>query len=113
MEPNELIEFIKNGLKIKEFKIKEFNNKKIALFMSSINDYNRVKAYLQKTKTKFFTFTPKTIKTKTYLLKGLSGNTDPDNIFNELCKFQNENLIFKKVSKFTTKKSINNGYALV
>lgn len=44
MEPNELIEFIKNGLN---------------LYMSSMNDYDRVKAYLEKTKVKFFTFTPK------------------------------------------------------
>lgn len=112
VEPNELIEFIKNGLHIKEFKIKEFNNNKIALFMSSMNEYMRVKAYLHKTKTKFFTFTPKNEKTKTYLLKGLSGNTDPKTIYEELCKFQTDNLKFIKVTKFTTKKSVNNGVDL-
>ena len=60
------MEFQKNGLNIKDFKIKEFSNIKTALFMSSTNDFNGAKAYLQKTKAKFFTFTPKDIKTKTY-----------------------------------------------
>lgn len=112
IEPNELIDFIKNGLKINQFKIKEFNNKKISLYMSERDDYNRVKAYLEKTKVKFFTFTPKDIKTKTYVLKGLSANEEINVIYEELCKYQNENLKFIKVSQFTTKKATNNGYDL-
>lgn len=112
VDPNELIEFISIGLKINEFKIKEFKNKKIALFVSSMNDYNKVKAYLQKTKTNFFTFTPKDNKKKTYLLKGLSGNTEPATILNELKKFENENLKFVKVSQFSTKDAINRGIEL-
>lgn len=70
IETNQLIEFLKNGLKIKDFKIKEFRYKK-SLFLNSLDDFLRVKAYLEKAKAKFFTFTPKGIKTKTYLLKGL------------------------------------------
>lgn len=112
VEPNELIKFIKNGLKINEFKIKELYNKKLSLFMFNINDYNRVKAYLQKTNVKFFTYTPKETKTKTYLLKGLSANIDPNEIFEELCKFQNPNLKFIKVSQFKTKRAESNSYDL-
>lgn len=55
--------------------------------MSSLYDFFRVKAYLEKSKTKFFTYTPKDTKTKTYLLRGLSIGTDLNDIFNELCKF--------------------------
>lgn len=112
VEPNELINFIKNGIKIIDFKIKEFANKKISLFLSSMADYIRVKAYLEKTKTKFFTFTPKNLKTKTYLLKGLSADTDPTVIYEELCKFQNDDLKIVKVNQFTTKKSIRENNCL-
>ena len=48
-----------------------------------------IKAYLQKTKAKFFTFTPKYIKTKTYVLKGLTANIDVNTIYDELCKILN------------------------
>lgn len=112
VQPNELINFLKNGIKVIDFKIKEFSSKKISLFLSSMTDYIRVKAYLEKTKTKFFTFTPKELKTKTYLLKGLSADTDPIHVYDELCKFQNEELQFVKVNQFTTKKSEKEGYDL-
>lgn len=112
VEPNELIKFIKDGLKISEFKVKEFRNKKTSLFMSSIDDYVRAKAYLEKSKTKFFTYTPKITKTKTYLLKGLSAEMDMNDILGELCKFRSEYLKFEKVSAFTTKKATKEGYKL-
>lgn len=111
VEPNELIQFIEKGLEIKNFKIKELN-KKTSLFMSSIDDYLRVKAYLQKTKTEFFTFTPKSLKTKTFLLKGLSANLNCDEIYQELCKYNNDHLKILKASQFKTKKSIMNGQNL-
>lgn len=53
LEPNEIVEFLKIGLNINEFKIKEFKNKKSSLFLSSITDYDRVKAYFVKTNTNF------------------------------------------------------------
>ena len=102
IESNQLIEFIKNGLKIKEFKIKEFRNKK-SLFMNTLDDFLKVRAYLEKTNAKFFTFTPKGIKTKTYLLKGLDSNLSTDEILNELCQFQCDDLKFIKVTQFATK----------
>lgn len=107
VDAEKLIEFIKNGLKIKEFKIKEFNkaNKKLTLFMTSMIDYEKVKMNLQKTKAKFYTFTPKIEKAKTILLKGLSAKTDTNEIFEELKSFENENL---KFVKFATKTSIKN-----
>ena len=42
--------------------------------MNSIQDFQSVKAYLEKTKSKFFAFPPKELKIKTYLLKGIDGN---------------------------------------
>lgn len=112
VESNELITFLKNGLKIKNFKLKEFSNKKISLYLDEINDYTKAKAFLEKTNTKFYTYTPKNLKTKTYLLKGLSAVIDTNEILLNLRKYENNSLKFIKVSKFTTKKSINNGYPL-
>lgn len=107
VEPNKLIEFVKDGLKITEFKIIEFNNNKVSLYTSSSDDYYRIKAYFEKTKTKFFSYTSKDIKKKSYLLKGLSANIEPNEILDELNKFQNDNLKFVNVSPFVTKKSLN------
>lgn len=111
MDTKELIKFIKNGLKINEFRIKEFRNKK-SLFMNNLKDYARVKSYLKKSTAKFFTFTPKAEKTKTYLLKGLNGDTPIEEILEELNKFQEDDLKFIKVSQFTTKKSKEKDYLL-
>lgn len=112
MEPNKLIEFIKDGLKINEFQIKELQTNKLALYKKSPDDYHKIKAYLEKTKTKFFTYTPKDTKTKSYLLKGLSANIEPKEILDDLIKFQSENLKFLKVSLFVTKRSTENSQTL-
>lgn len=112
VDPNTLIDFVKNGLNINEFKIREHSNNKIQLLTSSIEDYSKIRAYLLETKTKFFSFTPKNLKTKTFLLKGLTANMDCNVILNELKKFESENLNFIKVSPFTTKRSDTNGHNL-
>ncbi|KAI8115943.1 hypothetical protein CVS40_11917 [Lucilia cuprina] len=112
VEPKNLIEFIKDGLNISDFKIKEVNNNKMSLYTSTADDYFRIKAYLEKTKTRFYSFTPKDVKTKSYLLKGLSANIEPNEILEELKKFENENLNFLKVKPFYTKRTTNSGQTL-
>lgn len=111
IETDELIEFIKNGLKIKEFKINEFRNKK-GLYMNTMDDFLKVRAYLEKSKANFFTFTPKGIKTKSYLLKGLNTKLSCEQVLDELSKFESDELNFTKVSHFSTKNSTKNGYSL-
>lgn len=115
IDSSELINFIKDCLKINDFKIKEFKNanrKKISLFLTTIECYVRVKVHLEKAKTKFFTFTPKCAKTKTFLLKGLPADIKPEEIIFELRKHENEHLKFIKVSQFATPKSRKEGYEL-
>lgn len=112
VDPNALIEFVKNGLHINEFKIREFSNNKIQILTSSIEDYSKIRAYLLETKTKFYTFTPKNLKNKTFLLKGLTANMNTTEILTELKKFENDNLKFIKVNPFTTKRADANGYNL-
>lgn len=115
IEPNELINFVKNCLKVEDFQIKENNNKerkKMTLYLTTIENYVRVKVHLQKINAKFFTFTPKIAKTKSFLLKGLSADTNVDDIGIELQKYENDNLKIVKVTNFTTAKSIKEGYIL-
>ena len=92
IETKELISFLKNGLKIKEFKIREFRYKN-SLFLNSINDYVKVNNHLEKIKAKFFIFTLKVFKNKTFLLKGLDVDNNIDEIFDELCKHEYDDLL--------------------
>lgn len=71
VDPNELISFIKNGLKIDDFKIKDLNHKtkRITLYLNTLFNYTRVKNHLQKTNTNFYTYTPKCLKKKYSSLK--------------------------------------------
>lgn len=113
METNELIDFIKNGLNITDFKIKQYdNNNKNTLFLNSIENYIRVKSHLKTTETKLFTCTPKCAKIKTYLLKGLGANTPTSKILEELRRCENDNLKFIKISPFYTNKSKKEGLNL-
>lgn len=108
---NYLIEFLKNGLKIKSFKIKEHKSK-LTLQLENNNDFNNVKKHLIETKTKFFTFTPKMERPKTYVLKGLSADTDTAEIMEELLKHREEGVEIIKVKHFETKKSRLKNYNL-
>lgn len=72
----------------------------------------RVKINLEKTNTKFFTYTPKCAKTITFLLKGLPADTDPEEIMYELLYCESEKLNFIKVNNFETAKSKKEGYKL-
>lgn len=111
IETKELISFLKNGLKINEFKIREFRYKK-SLFVNSMSDYQKVRNYLEKTKAKFFTYTPKIVKNKTFLLKGLEADTSMEEIQNDLSTHECDNLKFLKISQFSTNKSVKEGYKL-
>lgn len=112
IEAKLIIKLVKDGLKISEFKIKEFRHNKIAIYLSNLDDYKRVRGHLEKANAKFFSYTPKCLKTKTYLLKGLNGNTDPKEILDELSSFQKESLKILKIEQFHTKRSKENNTIL-
>lgn len=107
----QLIDFIKNGLKIQDFKIKEMKGKK-TIYMSNLENYLKVRKYLEKSETKFFTYTPKELKTRTFLLKGLESDISTQEIIEELYSRENEHLQFIKVTPFATKNSIKQNYKL-
>lgn len=111
VKSNELISFIETGLNITEFKIKELKSKTI-IYLNSIQNYVRLKSYLEISNTKFFTYTPKCIKTKTFLLKGLNSDIAPSVILDELCKLKKDQIEFVKVNNYYTNKSKREGYGL-
>ena len=49
-------------------------------------EYIKARAYLEKTDAKFYTYTPKDLKTKSYLLKGFDADIPTQEIFDELSK---------------------------
>lgn len=105
IESKRIIKLIKDGLKIKQFKIKQLKVNKLAIYLSNLDEYKIVRGYLQKTEIKFFSYTPKELKTKTFLLKGLNANTDCNEICDELNLYQNDQLKIIKVTQFSTKNS--------
>lgn len=106
IEAKQIIKLLKEGLRINEFKIKEFNKNKITIYLSNIDDYKRVRGHLEKANAKFFSYTPKCLKTETYLMKGLNGNTDPKEILDELCLLQKGKLKISAESNVNDLKSI-------
>ena len=87
------------------FIVKKINNNKHNLYTNNINDFKQAKEQLEVANTKFYSFTPKEEKEKSFLLKGLDNNENVNEIFNEVTKHNNDNLKFVKVSRFTTLKS--------
>ena len=93
------------------FKIKEYRDKK-TLYMSNLEDFYKVKSFLEKSNTNFYTFTPKSNKTKSLLIKGLDITISCEEILEELKTYEDEDLKFTKVSLFKTKRSSSQGYQL-
>lgn len=113
VQTDELIDFVKKGLNITDFKIKQYDNiKKNTLMLNSLESYVRVKTLLEKTNTKFFTYTPKCAKVKTFLLKGLGAITNYAEILGELRKRETETLKFINISPFYTNRSKKEGHIL-
>lgn len=50
-----------------------------------------------------YTYTPKTLKSQTFVLKGLDINDDPDDILSDFKQHENENLQVTQVTKLKTK----------
>ena len=81
--------------------------------MNPIQVCQRVKAYLKKTKSKFFTFNLKEFKITTYLLKGIDDNVDTDDNLVELLRFDSEGLNIIEVTRISTNSSIEKGIRLL
>ena len=101
------MDLIKNTLGMSNFLVKKINNNKHNLYTDNVKDFKQAKEQLEVANTKFYSFTPKEEKAKSFLLKGLDNNENVNEVFDELTKHNNDNLKFIKVSRFTKLKSRN------
>ena len=75
------------------------------LYLQNLNDYNKAKEILITTNTAFYTYTPKSQKQHTYLLKGLDNSFTETEILDDLQALQIDDIHFTKVSRFSTRNS--------
>ena len=88
---------MENSLKIKNFHIKRIHTGKHDLYLQSWNDYIKAKEILIAASTLYYTYTPKSQKHHTYLLKGLGNSSTEAEILEDLKGLKTEEIQFTKV----------------
>lgn len=91
---------IKETLSIPNFKIKRINNNRHYVQLESLKNYNLVIDNLKQRKVKFFTFTPKNLKSQTILLKEIDSSFNPDEVGQEIGKLKLDNINVIKVANY-------------
>lgn len=89
-----------------QFLIKKINNSKHTLQVFTLTDFYKVKKLLESVCMCFYTYTLKSDKTISVILKDLHYSYEPNDILTELQQLNIEGLSFTKVSNFTTKRSV-------
>jgi len=108
-DPKDTVNLLKSEFNITKFYVKRLNNNKHTVQLESLDDFNKTKEILQKVKTNFYSYTAKSEKVHSFLLKGLNCTFSDKEVFDELQALNIQDLQFLKVSRFYTKKSsINN-----
>ena len=103
---------MENSLKIKNFHIKRIHTGKHVLYLQSLNDYIKAKEILTAANTAYYTYTPKSQKFHTYLLKRLGNSFREAEILKDLKALKIDEIQFTKVSRFATRKSGENNILL-
>jgi hypothetical protein len=83
-DSKDTVALIQDTLKIGNFHIKRIHVSKHVLYLQNLNDYNKRKEILITTDTAFYTYTPKSQKQHTYLLKGLDNSVTETEILDDL-----------------------------
>lgn len=105
--PQETINLIKERVKlVGKFSSRRINEKKHVIYTENLVDYKQVLEQLKTESIEYYTFTPKSEKIKSYLLKNLEGDFDESEILTELRDQNIGGVEFLKVTRFTTRKSI-------
>lgn len=99
----EVIDVLSKCEECKGFNVKNVNTGKCNVLTDSLEKYNRVKETLRTAGIPFFSFTPKTQKVKSMILKGLSNENTIEEVKEELYKHNSDTLIFSNVKLCTTK----------
>lgn len=102
------IKLMRDHLKIENFYTKRINKVRHILYLQRSNDYDIVEETLVKSKTRFYTFAPKSHKKFTFLLKGLEPHLDTKRLLDSLKAWNIPNLDFISARPFSTKYSRTN-----
>ena len=105
-----IIRLLKESIKTKNFLIKKNNNFQSSLLLENITEYKKTVEELKNKKINFYTYTPRHEKPQTFLLKGLSADSDLEEVKKELSELKN--VKFQKIERFSTPRSIRNGITL-
>ena len=104
---------MENLLEVRNFHIKRIHTSKPVIYLQNLKDYNRAKEILIAANTAFYTtYTPKSQKQHTYLLKGLGNSFTEPEIQKNLRTLQIDDIHFIKVSRFSRRKSRENNILL-
>lgn len=108
---NAIIELIKKTLKTKDFRVKLISRKRFVLKMSSAALYKKTLNILKLANVQYFTYTLKSERPVTLLLKGLHPETEVLDIKADIEAADNELRVIK-VKNFSTPKSVKGGFKL-
>lgn len=99
----DIINVIKNTCKVTEFNIKKITNNKHAIYTYTINDFQNINNKLKMGQVPSYTYTPKCLKSQSFILKGLDKEDNINEIVADIKKHENETLKIEKVTQFNTK----------
>lgn len=111
-EPKDTISLVQEELKIKDFHVKQIHVSKHILYLQNVEDHKKTIHMLKQVNAIFYTYTIKSEKPQTLLLKGLSGGYSEEEVLEELKKLQIPRVEFLKVARFKTRSSDARGSAL-
>ena len=98
------------GAQIENFEIRRVNNNKHSLIINDMNNYDKMKSMFKEVNTSFFTFTPKELKPKSIVLKGLNEEEDITELKASIESQENIKVI--NITQLKTKRSIEKNIKL-
>lgn len=87
------------GISTTDFIVREFDNTFTKIFPNNMETFDLMIALLKSTTTKYFTYTPRHLKVKTVVLKGVRGGYDEKDVKSALDSLHLPDVTITKVSK--------------
>ena len=112
IDTRELIKAL-NEIDKKSFTIRHTGDNNHTIRTTDIKIFEVLKKTLNNKKIKFFTYTPQHLKTKSVVLKHVSGNLSPEELKAEIDSKNQENVDIKKIVKFSPKFKPNEYYYII
>ncbi|XP_024947575.1 uncharacterized protein LOC107274553 [Cephus cinctus] len=108
------IEYLKSmNISPADFIVREFDDKFTRIYPGSIEIYNSIIAAMKTSNRKFFTYTPRQLKIKTIVLKGIRGGYDENDVKEALEDLKLNEVRITKVSKMIFDKNKPNLYHFI